>query len=494
MAGSPATPIWLCDMERVAREVVPDLKGRPLYVLRQSQLGRHPLANSSFLGATAPHFDQVLRDVIAGYHGRGPCLLVNDARLEFLPDDCAGVGFHELAHALLWLDRLGEAELPADIVRQTLAANARQATTPVCDVTEADWIREFRDHALPFIRVLAHVHHRIGRLKADWRTPSFSRLVSALHGVSRYMLAFEDEANRKLRWPIAAVLETKAPAPARQLWDEDEAMFQEFLASGFFRSQQERAEADTNAASSGRKGPRTMDRTNPSAPAPTEIAARLADKLKRRETAKVDSFRELVAQVAAGQEPDIRAVENALAGAGKTIADLQAAVALRVRRIAARQRLDGLPDAEARKAEAERLLTEAREVLTAAEAAFEAAAGPLEFDRSKAMEAILDAAAARRELEATCDDPATLASLADFASRRTALEAKERDLRGRVDRLERQIIGVEAQAIPHPDDVKAAEETRKRIEALRDELRDLRTQRDALADEERRARLQMLEP
>ena len=120
--------------------------------------------------------------------------------------------------------------------------------------------------------------------------------------------------------------------------------------------------------------------------------------------ATVASYRELVAGIATGEEPNPAEVERLLANAGKSVDDLRRDVERYQHRMALKAMINSLPRLEAERREIDSQIAAADRVLEAAEKQHEVSTAPLYATRRELDLAISDANRASAELMQSCDD------------------------------------------------------------------------------------------
>jgi hypothetical protein len=126
----------------------------------------------------------------------------------------------------------------------------------------------------------------------------------------------------------------------------------------------------------------------------------------QKQKAKVTtaSYRDLVAGIATGDEPEPAEVERVLAAADKSVDDLRHDVERFEHRSSLKALVASMPKLEAEQQELRRQVTKADDVLADAEQRHNEATAPL-YGRLKKIEITLsEAEAAKRELYHTCDD------------------------------------------------------------------------------------------
>lgn len=115
-------------------------------------------------------------------------------------------------------------------------------------------------------------------------------------------------------------------------------------------------------------------------------------------------YRELVAGIATGEEPDHAEVERLLASTGKSLDDLRRDVERYQHRMALKAMINSLPKMEAERREIDEQIAAADRVLEAAEKQHDETTAPLYATRRELDLAISDASRASAELMQSCDD------------------------------------------------------------------------------------------
>lgn len=136
-----------------------DLFGVPLYIVPQSQLS-HLFGPATYCYAyTCPSLDLYLRDSIANWYGRGPCLVINDIALaeDYEPVDheelVLNYTLHELSHILDRQELFARRpEEPDRIVFESLVMASVTDSKPVDSPIVG--------HGLQFIRIAIHLAER----------------------------------------------------------------------------------------------------------------------------------------------------------------------------------------------------------------------------------------------------------------------------------------------------------------------------------------------
>jgi hypothetical protein len=162
----------------------------------------------------------------------------------------------------------------------------------------------------------------------------------------------------------------------------------------------------------------------------------IAANLARRQQHRQEAFEELVRQLASeDQPPSDDDAEAILAGAGKTLADLEAAVKTRRQRLALRAQLDTVPALEAERLLAESEVAEAGRIFELAAIRHRDVTAPLQQRLQEVQNATTAAHGAGRRLRETA--PAQLKEqLADLNRRRDAAHEKATAWASEIAKLE----------------------------------------------------------
>ena len=195
-----------------------DLAGVPLYIVPQSRIG----GKSTCDGYTALSLDLHLREHIADYRGRGPCMVVNDVALaELEPSDFEHaflvVVVHELAHILerccLYYERSESAGVITDEAKQIQRAVSSEAF----DADIAFW-----HHGHRFIRIALHLAYRAGQYGLPIALGSLcaGRRYEQSHAC-QYAALLGREPRRYLRASFRDLNRVPPPEAYRRLWTAD---------------------------------------------------------------------------------------------------------------------------------------------------------------------------------------------------------------------------------------------------------------------------------
>lgn len=135
------------------------------------------------------------------------------------------------------------------------------------------------------------------------------------------------------------------------------------------------------------------------------LLEKIAGKQHERRRQRMAGYRDFVAGVATGDEPDADDVERTLAAAGKTLDDLRQDVERYQHRLALKAMVASMPKLEAEQQELRRQVAKADDALADAEQRHNEVTAPLYAQLDQLKAALSDAEAGKRELYHTCDDP-----------------------------------------------------------------------------------------
>ena len=155
---------------------------------------------------------------------------------------------------------------------------------------------------------------------------------------------------------------------------------------------------------------------------------------KQRERQAAD-FRDVVTQIADGNEPDADLVAQSLRDAGKSLDDLQKAVELLQRRREMRKKWDAVPGLMAQRQKLQQQIDKANRELEAAERKHYAIVNPIISELDQLKEATYEGEKAKQELWATCTAPTLLDNMADVQMRLEKRRQEASDLRSQIDNL-----------------------------------------------------------
>jgi seryl-tRNA synthetase len=186
-----------------------------------------------------------------------------------------------------------------------------------------------------------------------------------------------------------------------------------------------------------------------------ELVGKIARRLDAAKQKRESDYDALVRKIADGKEPPLETVEATLQGAGKTAADLEAAVELLVERRRLRAIADKLPALESEAAALQVKAGKANAILEAAEQEHARAIHPIQCRLEEIAQARYAAQSAVTELrriyrgpEVTERSAAINARLNDLRNRRVRLDVDRSRLQAELDRLNARIrLGGDAQFI-----------------------------------------------
>ncbi len=261
---------------------------------------------------TGPALDLYFRDDIPNYRGRGPCLLINDFEFAACPplyhSSVTALAIHEAAHVLVggWEFEDDAAVELAPRVRRAMHSflTERPASIEIEDEIESD-------HGPDWIRCSIHLWHRSKRLMRDLSLAVVLKQSLPAWDSSGWALSLGDELERFERKPIRDVLREPIPDKLQSMWKEAVDLMR-----------------DT--------GPTTEQITM----SVSTILEKIGGALSRQAASDEQQLRDLAIRIADGEtvEPDRAA--QIVRKAGRTGADLQAAVERIVKRREAKQKID----------------------------------------------------------------------------------------------------------------------------------------------------------
>jgi hypothetical protein len=390
-----------------------------------------PPEADDFQGATSQVLDLTLRDRIPAWHGRAPCILVNDRRCREQAAGLVGtfadqaelwsftrVALHEAAHVLEvgppYFADVGGPDLPAAPPPAFYAAVLADDPERVYPPARPPWYR----HGPAWVRIVCHLARRANRAGL-YITPQV--IVGADYGLSApaaYARELGDEPARCEGWPFAKILQLPFPEGFIGLWRSDTDRWHEGETMSINEAEPEQGEC-------------TVSRLET-----------FLDWANGRKAARVTTYQELVERLAADgclSKKELEEAEALLRDAGRSVEDLTAAVELRQRRLAWRAAVDKLPDVEREQGKVAEALARADGVLRAAvekaEAEHDRTCAPL-FARQQELQAAAAAAAAGKGQLLKTFDTAGTAELAELGRRVLDLQARQQELTRQVGRAE----------------------------------------------------------
>lgn len=232
----------------------------------------------------------------------------------------------------------------------------------------------------------------------------------------------------------------------------------------------------------------------------TSLLDKIAGRQQQRRKAYEADFRQLVVQIADGNEPDPEVIEDVLAASQKTVDDLREAVELLNRRRELRRAVDGVRKLEEERKRIEGAIAEADRIFNDANARHDATVDPLGIRLKQIKTLTSEADRARQELYSTCPNADLVSRLEevtrplDQAKRRLgSAETQARNLRNqaKTERADAELCVREPNAEAH---VKEAENCDAQARELERELPGLRRQVADLERQDVEIRAKMLVP
>ena len=226
----------LLTAERVARNVIPELAGRPLYIVE-------PADGTMFTGAMLgwhgglfyPGLDVALQPQLEAqgrWKGRGVCVVVNAFQcfVYATHDDdgqraVIGVVLHELAHAFDHCEKLDVPENQYD--RFAAACELSAGTTAIMEPSPGNLFSPLLlGHGESFIRLCAHLWYRSshgGGFVLRPRHLAFGSDYTALpmlHTPQEYIEALWPELKKCQGLPLRALADIDPPPAFTELWNQ----------------------------------------------------------------------------------------------------------------------------------------------------------------------------------------------------------------------------------------------------------------------------------
>lgn len=167
----------------------------------------------------------------------------------------------------------------------------------------------------------------------------------------------------------------------------------------------------------------------------TSFIEKIVGLQQQRAQSKVAGYRELIATIATGQEPNPAEVERMLADAGKSLDDLQRDVELCQRRLGFKAAVAAMPKLEAERKTLDEQIAAAERVLEAAEKQHRDKTAPLYFRRRQIDEALSAGSTAVGELVRTCDDADLYREMEELNTEDNQLSSQRRKLDNRMSDL-----------------------------------------------------------
>lgn len=167
-----------------------------------------------------------------------------------------------------------------------------------------------------------------------------------------------------------------------------------------------------------------------------QLIEKIAGRQKERQQQKVQSYRDLVKQIAGDKEPDPASVEATLEAAGKSLDDLQKAVRLYEQRMTWKAQVAMQPTLEKERDRLHREIEAADKALDDAEAHHSEVTGPLHGELAQIKDGLNDASTARSRLFHTCDDESLWQQLRELNREGQRLVQENQGLQSRLAYLQ----------------------------------------------------------
>lgn len=157
---------------------------------------------------------------------------------------------------------------------------------------------------------------------------------------------------------------------------------------------------------------------------------------EQRAKQKIAGYRDLVAGVAKGRQPDPTEVADILANAGKSVTDLKADVERYQHRQKLKALIASMPKLEAERRDIDDQIARAELDLEAAEKQHEEATAPLCNRRREISQVLSDASSAQAEFVRTCDDVGLRREVAEIEGELRRLNEQQREATDRAVYME----------------------------------------------------------
>jgi TATA-binding protein-associated factor Taf7 len=164
----------------------------------------------------------------------------------------------------------------------------------------------------------------------------------------------------------------------------------------------------------------------------TQLIEKIAGRQKERQQQKVQSYRDLVRQIASGKEPNPESVEATLEAAGKSLDDLQKAVKLYEQRMTWKAQVAMQQSLEKEQQRLQKEVAAADKALEDAESLHNEVTAPLYGELHQIKEGLSDASRARQLLFDSCDNEELWGHLRELSQESQRLMDENRDLQGRI--------------------------------------------------------------
>ena len=159
----------------------------------------------------------------------------------------------------------------------------------------------------------------------------------------------------------------------------------------------------------------------------TQLIEKIAGRQKERQQQKVQSYRDLVKQIAGGKEPNPESVEATLEAAGKSLDDLQKAVKLYEQRMTWKAQVAMQQSLEKEQQRLHKEVAAADKALEDAESLNNEVTGPLYGELHQIKEGLSDASRARQLLFDSCDNEELWGQLRDLSQESQRLMDENRE-------------------------------------------------------------------
>lgn len=217
--------------ERVARNIIPDLRGVPVYIVQPAAgLMVTREMTGCHMGLFYPGLDRALQPQLeASGRWRGPGVaIVVDAVLLFAMSEhddnglraVVGSVLHELAH---WADRPEPAE-PSPTPYHDFLTTVERAATPPAEPPR--FSPAFLAHGESFIRLCCHLWYRAahggGCILRPWHLHFGNDYngLEMLGAPATYIEALSNELRACKSFPLRTIAEMEPPAEFAALWDD----------------------------------------------------------------------------------------------------------------------------------------------------------------------------------------------------------------------------------------------------------------------------------
>lgn len=164
----------------------------------------------------------------------------------------------------------------------------------------------------------------------------------------------------------------------------------------------------------------------------SSLMEKISGRQKERQQQKVQSYRDLVKQIASGKEPDPVSVEATLEAAGKSLDDLQQAVKRYEQRMTWKAQAVMQAALEKEQQRLQKEVAAADKVLEDAETLHNEVTAPLYGELHQIKEGLSDASKARQLLFDSCDNEELRTQLRELSQESQRLMGENGDLQSRI--------------------------------------------------------------